>query len=106
VKYFLGIFGALILLSVPAAAMVAPMSLMSFDAPGSEGNPIAWLMVACCFAYPLFALIGPILSWISFRKGRRRLSVVFMTMPVVPITVILLVFAIGHMFALADGAGR
>ena len=89
-KFFLVIAGVLSFLSIPVGAVVAMMSPMLFDAPGSEANSRLMFMVAAAFAYPLTALIGPVLSWISYRNGHRRLSIAFMAMPVVPVTAVLL----------------
>jgi hypothetical protein len=93
-KFFLVIAGVLSLLSVPVGGVVAMISPMLLDAPGSEANSLLMFMVAAVFAYPLTALIGPVLSWISYRKGHRRLSTAFMAMPVMPVTAVLLGYII------------
>ena len=91
-KLFLILAGALSFLSVPFGCMAAGMSSMLFDAPGSDTNQILWFVFACFLAYPLVALLGPILSWISYGTGHRRASIAFMAMPLVVISAVLVGF--------------
>jgi hypothetical protein len=95
-KFFLILAGALSFLSVPFGCLAAEMSAMLFDAPGSENNPILWFVFASFLAYPLAALLGPILSWISYLTGHRRTSIVFMAMPLVAISTVLVGFVLLH----------
>ena len=91
-KFFLILAGALSFLSVPFGCLAAEMSTMLFDAPGSEDSQIVWFVFACFLAYPLAALLGPILSWISYRTGHRRASIAFMAIPLVTISAVLVGF--------------
>ena len=91
-KFFLILVGALSFLSVPFGCVAAEMSTMLFDAPGSENNQILWFVFASFLSYPLAALLGPILSWISYRTGHRRASIAFMAMPLVTISAALVGF--------------
>lgn len=103
-KNFLLATGLLLLFSVPAGVIVAVMSPMFFDAPGSDKDPVTWLMYYCALAYPLLALIGPILSWTCFWNGRRRLSLVFMAPPLllaaVPVGGLLISLIVGLFMSL------
>jgi hypothetical protein len=91
-KFFLILAGALSFLSVPFGCLAAAMSSMLFDAPGSENNQILWFVFASFLAYPLAALLGPILSWISYGTGHRRASIAFMAMPLIVISAVLVGF--------------
>jgi hypothetical protein len=51
------------LLSLLPVAMLP----MMFDAPGSDANPLTWVLVATIAAFPLFCLVGAILPW-CFRR--------------------------------------
>jgi hypothetical protein len=77
-----------------------PATLMWFlAAAGHCGNgvipPISGrsrFVFASFLAYPLAALLGPILSWISYLTGHRRASIAFMAMPLVVISAVLVGF--------------
>jgi hypothetical protein len=56
------ILAALVSLFLPVA-----MLPMMFDAPGSEANPLTWLLAATIAAFPLFCLVGAVLPWF-FRR--------------------------------------
>jgi len=50
------LIGAFALLALPFAALFALGSAMLFDAPGSERNPLTWLLATLLCASPLVAL--------------------------------------------------
>jgi hypothetical protein len=57
---------ACILAGLVSLLPVAMLPMM-FDAPGSEANPLTWVLVATIAAFPLFCLIGAVLPWF-FRR--------------------------------------
>jgi hypothetical protein len=50
------LIGVLALLSLPFSALFALGSTMLFDAPGSERNPLTWLLATLLWASPVVAL--------------------------------------------------
>lgn len=54
--------------------IVAPFSLMAFDAPGSERNPLAWMMFLGVMAVPGGAILALGLAWAAFVQKRKRLA--------------------------------
>lgn len=75
-------------LGVPAVAgglVMAMMSVMVFDAPGSESNPPVVLLFASIAGFPLACIVGVILAWIAFARRRDRGAMWFSLLPLLPI---------------------
>jgi len=72
------------LLSLLPWLLLAGISLMAFDAPGSEKTWQPWAIVLGIWSYPLWLLLTAIASWLLFvfhhYKSAITLSVVF-TLP-------------------------
>jgi hypothetical protein len=76
------------ILAVPAVvigAFMALMSVMMFDAPGSERNPAVILLFSSVVAFPLACIVGVILGWIAIGRQRDRGAMWFSLLPLVPI---------------------
>lgn len=82
------------LLSLIPWLIVAGLSVMAFDAPGSAQMWEPWLFVAGVWSYPLWLLLAGIGSWLLYYKHYNRsaviLSAVF-TLPLLMFGVLLLV---------------
>lgn len=75
-------------LGVPAVlvgAVMAMMSVMMFDAPGSEKNPPVILLFASMVAFPLSCIVGIALAWIAVARRRDRGALWFSLLPLVPV---------------------
>lgn len=71
---------------------VAGFALMAFDAPGSANSWQPWAFVALVWSYPLWIIGGVIVSWILYKKEKRRGALglaIFLSLPV-PIVLLLL----------------
>jgi hypothetical protein len=44
-------------------------SIMAFDSPGSESNPIAWIIFLSLFTFAPMCLISIVVSWSLFSSG-------------------------------------
>lgn len=75
-------------LGVPAVglgAVVALMSVMMFDAPGSESNPPVILLFSSVVGFPLACIVGVTLAWIAIARGRDRGAMWLSLLPLLPI---------------------
>lgn len=61
----------------------AMMTLMMFDAPGSEGNTGLVLLYVLIWLYPLGLLTGLIGSWIAYRKKKIRKALLLNAIPLI-----------------------
>jgi len=62
------LFGVFLILGLGVMSLLG--FAMSFDAPGSESDPVAWMNRVLIFVLPLIVLmLVLIFAWISFRKG-------------------------------------
>jgi hypothetical protein len=84
---------ACILAGLGSLLPVAMLPMM-FDAPGSEANPLTWVLVAAIAAFPIFCLVGAILPW-TFR--RTSFGGWLFLLPVLDIAmVVAMLFALGY----------
>jgi hypothetical protein len=60
---------ALCFLLLIAWAPIGVAILFVFDSPGSESDPLAWLMAGFVWIYPLLFLASLPLTWLSLRKN-------------------------------------
>ncbi len=60
------------LLSLAPWLLMAGLSFMAFDAPGSEKSWPPWAFVLTIWSYPLWLVAGCATAWVSFGKGWRR----------------------------------
>ena len=75
-------------LGVPAVvfgAVMALMSVMMFDAPGSESNPPVILLFSSVVGFPLSCIFGVALAWIAIARRRDRGALWFSLLPLLPI---------------------
>jgi hypothetical protein len=75
-------------LAIPSVAIggfMAMMSVMMFDAPGTERNPAVILLFSSMVAFPLACLAAVILGWIAIGMRRDRLALWLSLLPVLPI---------------------
>jgi hypothetical protein len=81
------------LLSLIPWLVIAGLSVMAFDAPGSTQRWEPWLFVAGVWSYPVWLLLAGIGSWLLYLKQFNRsaviLSAVF-TLPMLAFGVLLL----------------
>lgn len=79
---------------IPVAAMMAMMSVMMFDAPGSEHNQALWVAFFCTWALPFALAIGAgfeIWAAISYTPQR---FIIGLVVPLVPIAVLVIAFMV------------
>lgn len=69
---------------LPFSMLMTLMSLMAFDAPGSEKSPLAWLFFIGINAYLIVLVISLILSRKYYTQERYTLSFWISFIPVIP----------------------
>ena len=76
------------ILAIPAVVIggfMAMMSVMMFDAPGSEHNPAVILLFCSMVAFPLACIVAVILGWTAIGRHRDRGALWLSLLPLVPI---------------------
>jgi hypothetical protein len=76
------------ILAVPAIAvggMMAIMSPMMFDAPGSDSNPPVILLFVSTLSFPLVCLASVIAAWVAFGLRRNRGAFWLSLAPLLPV---------------------
>lgn len=89
----------LYLLALPAWFVMAAMSVMSFDAPGSEKKLGPWLFVSAIWLAPLFPLTCSVLSWIFYRQGHARRAAITTSIPLLAILPLIVLLAVATALA-------
>ena len=69
--------------------LIAPIAFMSFDAPGSQYNPIAWMAALTILSYPILCFLTIIGGWILFALRKHRSATLCSMVPMLNIVVIL-----------------
>jgi hypothetical protein len=84
----------LILLTVACgvcAVVTAPIALltaaMAFDAPGSEQQVWAWLVLFVVLSIPFWFVVGPVVAWALYLQDWPRTSLVLAATPLGAATV-------------------
>lgn len=76
------------ILGIPAIAIGGVMALMSpmmFDAPGSTDNSAMVLLFSSIVGLPLSLIVGLLFGWIAIAMKRDRGALWFSLLPVLPI---------------------
>ncbi len=71
----------------------ATVSIMMFDAPGSENNDRLVALFTLIWLYPIGLIVGVFGSWINYRKNRFTKALLFNSIPLiwlVPIVVVVI----------------
>lgn len=75
-----------------AGALMAMMSPMMFDSPGSESNPHVIALFAAVVSFPILCLVSIVATWLTWRftrdaagRWRRRWPLVSAALPVLSI---------------------
>lgn len=75
--------------------MMAPLSLMGFDAPGSDKDPLVWLLVVAFLVMPVTLLIGIVAPWVALRHGRGKRAAFWAALPLLNLLLVWMIFLIG-----------
>jgi hypothetical protein len=59
------------LVAAAIGAILAVFSPLVFDGPGNVHNPLAWLGFVLGALFWVVCMIGPLVGWIQWRKGKR-----------------------------------
>ncbi|RYY27901.1 MAG: hypothetical protein EOP62_05415 [Sphingomonadales bacterium] len=69
---------------IPVSAFMAMISVMLFDAPGSDQNNALWVAFACLWALPLTLIIGAGFEiWAAISYTPRRFAI-GLILPMIP----------------------
>ena len=88
------IVNILCILALLPTAMMAMMSPMMFDAPGSDKNKFLWVLAGAVFFLPVFILITQIFAWIKFSSGNYSLSLKIALLPLIDVAFIIIMFIV------------
>ena len=73
---------------LPIALMYMLMSPMSFDAPGSQNNPIARFFFISCWVYPVIVIVSLVLTRKFYKKQRFEYSLLLSVGPLILLAII------------------
>jgi hypothetical protein len=82
--------------------VIAGLSVMAFDAPGSTEMREPWIFVGTIWSYPLFPLTFSLAAWVAFAMRRNRLAAVLTSIPmiiVLPLVALLIFMAGASLFS-------
>lgn len=88
------VFNILWILALIPAAMMAMMSPMMFDAPGSEKNQFLWILLWATILLPVLILVTQVFAWIKFFSGNYPLSFKIGLIPLIDVAFIVFLFII------------
>ncbi len=80
---------ALQLLSLFPWLMIAGLSFMVFDAPGSEKKQGSWLFVGAVWSYPLWLIVAAAISWPLLTRRHQRSALILGSVFTVPAVLLL-----------------
>lgn len=89
------IVNILALLSLIPTGMMAIMSPMMFDAPGSEKNTYVWLMAIAALLLPVLILITQIIAWVVFFRGNHSASLKIALIPLIDVAFLVCMLFLG-----------
>ena len=70
------------------------LSVLIFDAPGSESDPLKLVSFGAISTFPVSCLLGILTAWIAFKKGRNKLARWIIWLPGLNILILGLVLVI------------
>ena len=76
----------------PVLLLALAMAPMLFDSPGSQGQPLPWLLFALVVAAPILCLVGITGGWLAYILQRRRAAWTLALLPLPLLLVYLAVF--------------
>ncbi|GAB3501635.1 hypothetical protein [Emticicia fontis] len=79
-------------LALIPVVMMAMMSPMMFDAPGSEKNTLLWVILWATFLLPVLILVTQVFAWIKFFAGNYPLSLKIGLIPLIDVVFIFICF--------------
>lgn len=88
------VFNILWILALIPAAMMAMMSPMMFDAPGSEKNTFLWVLLWATVLLPVLILVTQVFAWIKFFSGNYPLSFKIGLIPLIDVAFIIILFIV------------
>ena len=81
-KIFGIIYSVLSGLILPFLLFIQIFSVFLFDAPGSSGTLLPYLIALGIFLIPVSLIVSNILMWISIKKSDTKLMIIYMIIPI------------------------
>jgi hypothetical protein len=78
--------------------MVSPLSVMAFDAPGSEDHWVPWVFILSVFGLALFLFISDILIILFALRKKRKPLIYSLLLPFPFVIILILIFTISPTF--------
>ena len=104
-KKFLGTTTIIIGVIWIPSLMLAGLSGMMFDAPGSDKNPLLWFFFFSFLAFPVLCVASVIASWLLFAHGRHTAASFIAVIPAVYAAPFLIVVALCPPVLILEVAG-
>ena len=76
----------------PILLLALAMAPMLFDAPGSQAQPVQWLLLVLVVATPVACLVGVTGAWLAYILRRVRAAWIFALLPLPLLLVYTLAF--------------
>ena len=75
------------------------VSVMMFDAPGSEDSPLSYLSAISFLTIPAAAFIAPFLAYTFKKKGEtKKVMAAFFGLPAIPVGALILFLVLSEVF--------
>ena len=73
-------------------AMMLLLSVMMFDAPGSEASPYPWIIIGSLLVYPVTVVVGLVRVWRAHKRGDGRAAYKALAIPLAGVLLVLASF--------------
>lgn len=91
--------GLWVLVAVNSGPIIFIVSMMMFDAPGSEDNPITHLLSLFFVAIPMAAFLAPFFAYPFKKKGQtKKIMAIFFGLPAIPAGALIILMLILNIF--------
>ena len=98
-KIILFITTPLYMVAAGTTGMIAPMSFMAFDAPGSENSIKPWVFLFSMLSLPVLFVLAVIFS-IGFYMGKKyRASLLSLLLPGISVVLLIFIFSFASAFS-------
>lgn len=89
---------ASILFGVLGIALFAPllMSVMAFDAPGSEKSITTWVVFLCLFSFSPICILSIVFSWIFYGFKKYRFAKIIAFSPLINVSILGIFFSVSY----------
>jgi hypothetical protein len=93
-----------VLFGVLGIALFIPllMSVMAFDAPGSEKRITTWIVFLCLFSFSPICILSIVVSWSLYGFKRFRLAKIVAFFPLINVSILFIFFSVAYIIDIPD----